>query len=272
MKKLSKKAFAALLLTALVATTLLTGCDPSPQAIRDAEAARTKENVVQETSQEVTQETTQEATTAQEAEKDTASTNMTGQPEGIEGAINGEDSSKENPIPFGTWGTVGAYSTVDHLYHNVYAKITNVSMDQDYVQQMVDKHNENAGITLDLSSIDLPSDVKLGVMEYLMYIPENYPTFENGVSSFCLGFKVVNKESGGFPSNDGASVYLALGSSRKDLVIEDANRYEPGSTYKLAVLFVMVEGYENYCFAIDTYKDGCESNTETMYSAYFAKN
>ncbi len=194
----------------------------------------------------------------------------------ISSAIDASTTSDTEPVPLGQWAKTARYATEDETYLTVYVRITNVTTatdDADYIQTSVDQHNANGYdfSQIDLASLELPSDVELCVMDYEIYIPEEFPSPEYGLSEPTIMFSESNIGGGGIPSADGTSTYIGLGSNTEDLTLEADATYAPGNTYSFRRLYTMVKGYTDYVFEFTSYPDGTvETSADIMYYAYFA--
>ena len=222
---------------------------------------------------DATQELTQESDASSEmsasgGEADTSS------------AIDGSTATEESPIPLGQWAAIADYSAEDETYHNVYVRVTKVTTsteDASYVQNAVDQNNANGSYyQIDLSSEDyqVPSDVEWCVLDYEVYVPDDYPSPEYGITEPTMNFSESNIGGGGIPSSDGTSTYIGLGTNNFDLQNNPSDmRFSVGNTYSFQILFTMVKGYENYLFELSSYPDGTHSDNtsaDIMYYAYFA--
>lgn len=119
-----------------------------------------------------------------------------------------------------------------------------------------------------------PSDVEWCLLEYEVYVPEDFPAPDYGMVEPSLSFSEENIGGGGIPSADGTSTYIGLGTNNFELAVySDDTKFTPGNTYIFQNLFTMVKGYENYAFETSSYPDGMHSDdisADSMYYAYFA--
>ncbi len=240
----------------------------------------TSESEVEEETEETSEvseveDETEETSEASEVEEETETGSTTGSAD-IADAIYGADTTDENAIPLGTWGEISRYSTGDGLYHTVYVRVTNVTSyadDADYVQAAIDLNNENSYDwgQIDLSSDDyqLPSDVQWHLMEYEVYVPENFPSGmdDGSINEPSFSFWAENIGGGGIPSADGTSTYISLGWPEELECYDSYTRFYPGNTYSFSTLYAMVEGYEDYVFYETFYADGTD---EDMLYVYYA--
>lgn len=194
----------------------------------------------------------------------------------ISSAIDASSTSDTDPVPLGQWAKTARYATEDETYHTVYVRVTKVTTstdDAEYVQSAIDQHNENSYefSQIDSAALELPDDVELCVLDYEVFIPEEFPSPEYGLTEPTMMFSESNIGGGGIPAADGASTYIGLGTNNEDLATQADATYQPGSTYSFRNLYTMVKGYQDYVFEITSYPDGTqETSADVMYYAYFA--
>ena len=199
----------------------------------------------------------------------------------IKDAVDASKTSDTDPVPFGQWANIGIYATEDETYHDVYVRIKSVVMESDDKAAIDDAIAENNKYGSDWSQIDrdelkVPDDVELGVMTYEVYVPDDFPSPDYGMTSPHIDFSQSNVGGGGFPSADGTSTYIGLGTNGTQLETAENNsdsKFEPGNTYEFKDLFMMVKGYDDYVFDTTGYPDGTlsdDSDVDVMYDAYFA--
>lgn len=136
-------------------------------------------------------------------------------------------------------------------------------------------NNENSydwgQIDLSSETYQTPDDVEWCMLEYEVYIPEDFPSSfdDGGIVSPEQSFSVYNIGGGGIPSSDGLSTYIGL-TSTLDLesYATDAT-FTIGNTYTFKMLYRMVTGYQDYVFKLSSYPDGT-SDYSSGYDAYFA--
>lgn len=218
--------------------------------------------------------------TSEESETAETSSSTNGSAD-ISDAIDGSTTSDESAIPLGQWAAVTNYATADETYHTIYVratKVTSYSEDEAYIQEAIDLNNENASDwgQIDLEDYTLPDDVEWCVLDYEVYVPDDFPSAldDGSINEPSMSLSATNIGGGGVPSNDGASSYIGLGSNKEDLETYTSDEvFMPGSTYTFKMLFAMVTGYQDYVFDMTTYYDGTtsdEASTDTMYHVYFA--
>ncbi len=193
----------------------------------------------------------------------------------LSSAIDASTTTDTDAVPLGQWAKTARYATEDETYHTIYVRITKVTTatdDADYVQSAIDLHNENSSefSKIDTSSLELPDDVELCVVDYEVSIPEEFPAPDYGLTEPTISFSQSNIGGGGIPSADGTSTYIGLGSNTEDLTTKAEASYYPGNTYSFSSLFTMVKGYGDYVFEFTSYPDGTqETSADVMYYAYF---
>ena len=125
---------------------------------------------------------------------------------------------------------------------------------------------------IDKDDISMPNDGELCLMEYEVYVPEDFPSEEWGIISPEMSFSVSNIGGGGIPSADGTKTYIGL-SSMETLETEEDPKYEVGNTYSFRELYIMVKGYEDYVFNYTSYPEGTtETSSDIMYYVYHSAN
>lgn len=265
----------------------LTACgNADDSSVADSEV--TESQTEAETTEATTEEETEEATEAEteeesesetEAETDDSNAAVAAEEDDfgdITISMDGSEAPEEAPVKFNEWATVGKYSAIDSVYHNVAVRITKVttsSDDQKYVDDAIALHNEYSTDfgKIDVSQLKVPSDCELCIVDYEVALPANLPANDYGnVSSPSPSLSVANTDGAGFPSADGASTYIGL-STTTDLNIEDDPSYQPGNTYAFRALYIMVKGYDKIAFKIDGYPAGTtDLDAAERYEAYFA--
>lgn len=222
--------------------------------------------------------TTVAAETEETTPAETAGSSDASLPADIADAINPEDTSDENPAAIGQWVKATRYATEDKTYHTIYVRVTGVTTETADSQKIQDAIDLNNSVCYEYAQIDrdeitLPYDVELCLLEYEVYVPEDFPSPEYGLVTPNVGFSQGNIGGGGIPSSDGASVYIGLGSNTESLETEEDPSYKPGNTYKFVCLFTMVQGYTNYTLSFSSYFEGTtEISSDTSYTVYYANN
>lgn len=230
-------------------------------------------------SEEQTEDTEEEDAEAADEADDSDAAAPSGASDGdFASAVDGSKTSDTDPVPFGEWGKATMYAVEDETYHTIYVrvnKVTTATDDESYIQSAIDLHNESSSdfSQIDVSTLNLPSDVELCVMDYEIAIPAEFPSPEHGLTEPHLMFSEDNIGGGGIPAADGASTYIGLGTNNEDLALEADPEYAPGNTYAFRTLFTMVKGYQDYVFEFTAYPDGTkETSADVMYSVYLANH
>lgn len=268
---------------AAVLALALTACGSGNDTNQEQTSVSSESSTASSTEESSEPETTEEPEMTSEPEEESGSSSETSASGGaadISSAIDGSTATEESPVPLGQWAAIADYSAEDETYHNVYVRVTKVTTsaeDAAYVQNAVAQSNANGSYyQIDLSSEDyqLPSDVEWCVLDYEVYVPDDYPSPEYGITEPTMNFSESNIGGGGIPSADGTSTYIGLGTNNTDLQNNPSDmKFSVGNTYSFQVLFTMVQGYENYLFELSSYPDGTHSDNtsaDIMYYAYFA--
>lgn len=221
--------------------------------------------------EEAAEEEETEEPEKKEEEADTGDTD-------VSSAIEGSSTSETEAVPLGQWAKVADYATEDEAYHTVYVRVTKVTTseaDEAYVQSSIETNNTNSSEygQINTADIELPDDVELCVLDYEVFVPEEFPAPEYGMVAPEMDFSETNIDGGGIPSADGASTYIGLGTNNTGLMMEPDKTYEPGNTYSFRTLFTMVKGYEDYVFEMMSYPDGTlsdQTSGDNLYYVYFA--
>lgn len=165
---------------------------------------------------------TDESSDVEEPSTSTGAGNVSTDVESIIGNyVNPADYSVENPIPMGTWVEMTRYCVKDNCYRNVYVRIDNIyrqSKDTDIVNKYISENNEFASdyYQINLDELDWPEDVEACIVEYEVYVPEDFPTESYGIVTPDMDFRV--EHYGGVPSTiNPGMVYIGVGASFSDL-------------------------------------------------------
>ena len=269
MKKISA------LLLAVVMAFGMAGCSDSGSSDSDKEssaAAVQTESSAADSSEDAT-ETITTTTTAAPAVTESSQSEAADENKPASGdsndiaasAIEPSETSEENLAPIGQWIKTTIYCPTDKVYHTIYTRITKVvskSEDADYVNKAIELNNSVGSdfYKIDESELKIPDDCELCVMEYEVYVPEDFPSDEWGIISPDVNYSASNKGGGGIPSADGASTYIGMGGTT-ELLTQKKNEYFVGNTYKYVNLFLMVKGYKDYKFTFSSYPEGTTSDS-----------
>lgn len=271
------------ILAFLMAATVvfgMTSCNKIKLSIGD-ESSKEESSVSSEaeessSEEEASSEESSEEASSEEsaAESKSADTNAD-----VKDAIEASKTSDTNPAKLGQWVKTSRYSATDSTYHTVYARVVKVkteSDDADYVKKAIEENNKlDSYYEIDKDELKIPSDCELGIMEYEVYVPSDFPTQDWGITTPDISFSVSNIGGGGIPSADGASTYIGL-SSLTSLRTEESEKidgkYQVGGTYTFRELYVMVKGYKDYVFSSYTYPEGTKetANAESFYEYHSA--
>ena len=271
MKKLSA------LLLAVVMAFGMAGCSDSSSSDSDnessAKAVQTESSAadsLEDTTETTTTTTAPEVTGSSQA--DAAVTSMADENKPASGdsndiaasAIEASETSEEDLAPIGQWIKTTRYCPTDKIYHTIYTRITKVvskTDDADYVNKAIELNNSVGSdfYKIDESELKIPDDSELCVMEYEVYVPEDFPRNDWGIISPEVDYSASNKGGGGIPSADGASTYIGMGGTT-ELLTQEKNEYDVGNTYKYVNLFLMVKGYKDYKFTFSSYPEGTKSD------------
>ena len=267
MKKISA------LLLAVVMAFGMAGCSDSGSSDSDNEssaAAVQTESSAADSSEDATATTTTTTTASavtesSQAEVADTSTADENKPDIAASAIEPSETSEENLAPIGQWIKTTRYCATDKIYHTIYTRITKVvskSEDADYVNKAIELNNSVGSdfSKIDESELKIPDDCELCVMEYEVYVPEDFPSDDWGIISPDVNYSASNKGGGGVPSADGASTYIGMGGTT-ELLTQKKNEYFVGNTYKYVNLFLMVKGYKDYKFIFSSYPEGTTSDS-----------
>lgn len=264
---------------ALMISTLLVACGGGETEEEPAESAETtdqsveevaadEEEAVDEVDEEVDEEEAEEDSEDDEEDVETdASASEPTESGEVSDAYTADQTSETEPVPLGEWGQITSYSTEDDQYHTTYHRITQItseSEDPDYIQSAFDEHNDLAEHDFQEvypEDVDLPADVEWLVVDYEIYYPEDFPTGDYGITENGVSLSAKNPEGGGIPSQDGTSVYLALGTPEA-LYVDTIENSQPGDIRKARNLYTMVIDYDEFIFdLLFNLEDGEEYET-----------
>ncbi len=218
----------------------------------------------------------------EEAEEETAKTEASEAADvpDISQAVDGSATSETEPAPFGTWVKTALYATQDKTYHTVYVrivKVTTESNDAAYVESAIAANNGygDENDLIDPEEMDIQDDAEIVVMDYEVYVPENFPTPSYGITEPKIYFSMRNIGGGGIPSLDGSTAYIGMGTTDDMVVRPSSESYTPGNTYGERCIYTMVKGYTGYVASYSSYPDGTssdETSSENMYTVYHSVN
>ncbi len=193
-------------------------------------------------------------------------------------AVEGDATSETDAVPLGTWVKTAMYATQDGTFHTVYVRLTNVttqSADAAYVESAIETNDQFADEeeVFDSSALEVPEDGELVVLDYEVYVPEDFPAASYGIPEPELYFSIRNIGGGGIPSTDGSETYLGLGTTVDLIVREPEEEYQPGHVYDERCVFAMVDGYTNYVAVYSSYPEGTvgqKADISDLYTVYHA--
>ena len=267
---------------------ILAGCSDDTAAPKEEESKAEAKGDLEETEKQDKEEETGKEEAEEDEENGTEAVKEEGEeqkdadktatPADVAGAVHFKEAlDPHNPLPFGTYMEMSAYATEDDTYHTVYVKldkITSETEDAAYVQKAIEEHNAESTdySAINKEEMNLPDDIELNVIDFEIVIPEDFPSADYGMPSPNINFTANNPEGGGIPSNNGGSVYLALGIAEEMLGKGAAETdYLPGNSYKQRAYFMMVKGYKDYVLKVNAYPAGSDGKkVEDMHNAYFA--
>ncbi len=253
------------------------------------EAEEAEENETEETGKSETEEA-QEQPVGEDADADKEEAEETGEetekqetaeeedvPD-VSSAEEGTETSESEAVPLGTWVKTAMYAAQDETFHTVYVRLTKVtteSADAAYVDSAIET-NDTFGEeedAFDKDALEVPEDGELVVLDYEVYVPEDFPAASYGMPEPRLYFSIRNIGGGGIPSKDGSDSYVGLGTT-VDLIVQDPEEVcQPGHVYKERCVFAMVNGYTDYVAVYSSYPDGTkgeETGTDNLYTVYHA--
>lgn len=241
--------------------------DSSSESSEESTTQATEESTEEATSEEVTEDTTeaseetteQDTTDAGESESETSAQGNSGSAD-VSDAIQDTDTSDENAADINQWVKTTLYSATDDTYHSVYVRVTKVTTstdDQKYVDDAIALNNSLSSDygQIDVAELKVPSDAELCVLDYEVYVPEDFPTEDWGIIAPDITFGAVSIGGGGIPTADGSSTYIGMGSTM-NMEIEEERDYTVGNTYAFRSLYMMVKGYKDYVFHYGSYVEG----------------
>ncbi len=252
------------LLASVLMAFSMAGCSASTKD-DDSSSESSEESTTyaaEESTEEVTEETTEASEDTTDAGESGSETSTQGNSSSadVSDAIQDTDTSYEKAADINQWVKTTLYSATDKTYHSVYVRITKVTTstdDQKYVDDAIELNNSLSSDygKIDVAELKVPSDAELCVLDYEVYVPEDFPTNDWGIIAPDITFGASNIGGGGIPSADGSSTYIGMGSTM-NMEIEEEREYTVGNTYAFRSLYMMVKGYKDYVFHYDSYVEG----------------
>jgi hypothetical protein len=178
-------------------------------------------------------------------------------------ALGLDETSKDNPAPFGTWVATMQYSTEISADSLAYVRVTAIERDQAKVQEFIDTYNASDSYYV-IDPLE-PEDLEYLILQYEVYFPDDFPVSETvGITTPEVSFSLTTYEGGGFDRGDG-TVYIGLGTGH-DIspdIAYDAG-LKAGETFTDGlVLFEMVKGTTDFLVETDYFVD------DKMHEVYF---
>ncbi len=279
-----------LILCALVGAVALSfaACDSSEsekteekaveeQEAEPIEAEETQEEDVEPQPEEDVDTEKAEAEEAKEETNEQKAAEAVDAPD-VSAAVEGSATSETKAVPLGSWVKTSMYATQDSTFHTVYVRVTKVttqSADAAYVESAIETNDKFADEedVFDEAALEVPADGELVVIDYEVYVPEDFPVANYGMPEPRLYFSIRNIGGGGVPSTDGSTSYVGLGTTIDLNVRDPEEEYQPGHIYAERCIFAMVNGYTNYVAVFSSYPDGTsgeETDTDNLYTVYHA--
>lgn len=277
-----------LMMSVLMGLSMLAGCSDKSADIIDrdtttsaAETTAASSETETTTTTETTAETTvSETTTTAESTADSTADSTASNTDGneiIANAIDFSETSVEKPAKLNQWVKFTRYNGFSKKYETVYVRVVksgNRTDDKKYVDDAIALNNSVCGDYGQIKEDELkvPSDSELCVMDYEVYVPDTFSADKYGIIAPDMDLSASNKKKGGFQSADGTLTYIGMGSITEIKTTKDSIDYDKGNTYSFRGLYIMVKGYNDYNFAVESYKEGTTSaNADAEIKAYFAR-
>ena len=185
----------------------------------------------------------------------------------VENAVVANTTSKENGAELNQWVKLNEYSGKDQQYHNIYLRVTKVTTETEnaeYVEDSVKLHNKvvDKDKQINIKNPKLSDEGEWCVMDYEIYIPDDFPAYDNKIMPSNPSFDVSDLGD----SADGASSFISFGlGTQKDLLVaEEPEKVEIGKVYSYRFLYAMAKGNEGYCFTHTNTPDGTKYSDENV--------
>lgn len=201
--------------------------DDDEDLTSDTEEKTTEEETTEELSEDITTEAT-------EAPKDDSTVSG----DAPENVVSG--TSLTSPAAIGDWLPTTFYSTVDSTHHPAYYRITDVVAGEE-VEQAITDYNSNGYSTIE--PLD-KEDLEYRLIKFEVYIPNDFPTEEWGLTSVNMHFDITDEDEGGIEYNGTSYIGLTSHDISRDL---ETSELMPGGTFKDGkAIMVMVKGCDDY--------------------------
>ncbi len=197
-----------------------------------------------------------EATAEQEAQESEQA--VTEQPAGED--ITPVEGTLEAPAQVGEWLTTTIYSSGDSANHPIYYRVTGVDYDQAKAEEAIAAYNEASSV-LEIQGLDA-DDLK--TMEYMLvnyelYIPENVPSGDYGLTPPTLRLAVYGAD-GGSIEVDGIT-YIGLYST--DVTIDEPDWLQPGDSMTGTTLIAIPKNATEFLLQSDYSDPATEESVDT---------
>lgn len=260
MKKIS------ILLLILIVTISIVGCQKSEQKPSEYSQQSESESDSKQPESDSKQPETSSDTTVEDKKTENVDFSK---------AIDATTTTETEPVGLNQWAKTTRYATQDKTHHTVYVRVTKVTTstsDPEYIKDVIKQHNSNCSDykKIDTETLKIPSDTELCILDYEVFVPNDFPSAEYGLAPPDIHFSAENIGGGGIPSADGASTYIGMG-SMENLTTEKDPKYQAGNTYSFKNMFIMVKGYDKYVFGSTAYPYGTiETSSDIKYQTFYA--
>lgn len=253
-----RKAFFIMVL--LVAFAMFTGCDSKKESIespknseKDNKTLETESNLDEDTTEPTPTDNTTEPTPNEEViESDPVTEATKPAPEGdvVDGAL----TTKENPVPFGTWGSINISD--GGWPKPAQARILNVITDQSH--DVIVEHKS-------VNPLEEHEEfLEYVLVEYEVYFPNEFTTSSN-INFYGLILSRENNQKDWIAS-DGSNYYWMGSVEVIDIPKETRRNLKNGDTVICQVVYPMIIGNTDYTLH---YSSKNEDLSETL-NTYFA--
>lgn len=149
-------------------------------------------------------------------------------------------TSLTNPAAIGDWLPTTLYSTVDSKDHMAYYRITDVVTGEE-VEEAIADYNSNGYSTIE--PLD-KEDLEYRLIKFEVYIPNDFPTEEWGLTSVNIHFDITDEDEGAVEYNGTSYIGLTAYDISRNL---ENNELMPGGTFKDGkAIMVMIKGCDDY--------------------------
>lgn len=159
------------------------------------------------------------------------------------GSGEGQEGKAIEGVPLGQWQDSCMLSERDGKPYPVQVRFTAVDRDAAEVQEQIDAYNVSAaGHTVP----ELPSETyAYAIAHYEVKFPGDYPDSDFGITNVAPAFTITAADGGdvirvGNVSHEGLTDTFEIGA------LPQGYDFYSGSTYKGAIIFIMVNGYDDF--------------------------